>query len=290
MDMKLSLLLLGALAVLLLGGQWLLSNQFSAKIADLGRRLAAAQAAAPGEAVPGIPQKIPEAIRAFALRNGGRVGGPTLTVMTQKVEMRLAPDQPFFPLTARQLSGTRGPGFVWHATGRMAGILPLAVVDSFVADAGLLEARLFSAITVASATGPETAVGEAMRFLAELPWNPDAILNAPDLVWQQRDARSIEVSTPTEGGVARVTLLLDAAGDVVAIRAEDRPRLGDTPAPWIGRFADYVRVGAYRFPSHGEIAWDLPGGEYVYWRGEVLGVTADEAPSQSGAELTPPPH
>lgn len=36
------------------------------------------------------------------------------------------------------------------------------------------------------------------------------------------------------------------------------------------RISDYAQVGAYRFPRHGEIAWDLPNGEFIYWRGDVL--------------------
>lgn len=112
-----------------------------------------------------------------------------------------------------------------------------------------------------------------MRFLAELPWNPDAILNADGLTWRQVDEASVEVSMETTGGQARVTMLFDQAGDIVAIEADDRPRSGDTPGRWIGRFSGYAQVGPYRFPASGEVAWDLPTGEFVYWRGAILSVT-----------------
>lgn len=265
--MKLILLMLGVLVVILVAAQFLLASQFTAKIADLGQRLAQAQ---PRESVD--TAGIPEVIRAFALRNGARQGGPSVIAMAQSVEMRLSPDQPFFPLSASQLSTSGRPGFVWQATGNMGGFIPLQVVDSYVGGAGDLEVRILGSITVAKASGPETAVGEAMRFLAELPWNPDAILNAEGLEWRQIDDQTVEVSTNTEGGIASVTLLLDAAGDIVGARAQNRPRSGDTPAPWLGRFRDYAQIGAYRFPRFGEVAWDLPGGEFVYWRGEITRV------------------
>lgn len=109
--------------------------------------------------------------------------------------------------------------------------------------------------------------------MAELPWNPDAMLNAPGLTWREIDAQTVEVALQTEGGSAHVRLGFDAAGDVVMVEASDRARaVGDQyiPTRWIGRFRDYARFGTYRLPSFGEIAWDLPEGEFVYWRGEIV--------------------
>lgn len=137
--------------------------------------------------------------------------------------MRLAIDQPFFQLDASQLSGTTTPSFVWQPSGTMSGIVPLQIVDAYVAGVGELEVRIAGSIPVASAGGPETAKGEAMRFLAELPWNPDAVLNADGLTWRQIDETSVEVSVETSGGQARVTMLFDEAGDITAIEADDVP-------------------------------------------------------------------
>ncbi len=266
--MKTSLVVAAVLLVALLAAQLVLSGQFASKINDLGRRLVASQSASSPDVA-----LIPPIMREFALRNGEHVGGPTVVSMTQNAEMRLQVDQPFFRLDASQLSGTRQPAFVWQAKGMMSAIVPLQVVDAYVEGVGGLEVRIAGSIPVASSIGPETDKGEAMRFLAELPWNPDAILNATGLIWRQVDETAVEVSMQTGGGVARVLLHFDERGDVTAIEAADRPRAGDTPAPWVGRFSDYAQVGLYRFPGHGEVAWDLPDGEFVYWRGDILSVT-----------------
>lgn len=266
--MKLFLIAAAVLLVALFLAQLFLSSQFSAKIGDLGDRLVLSQTVSAPDT-----NLIPPIMREFAVRNGGHVGGPNTVTMTQKAEMRLAVDQPFFQLDASQLSGTKKPAFVWQARGTMSGVVPLQIVDAYVAGVGELEVRIAGSIPVASAGGPETAKGEAMRFLAELPWNPDAILNADGLTWRQVDEVRVEVSMETTGGQARVTMLFDQAGDIIAIEAEDRPRAGDTPARWIGRFSGYAEVGPYRFPASGEVAWDLPEGEFVYWRGTMLSVT-----------------
>jgi hypothetical protein len=263
----------GAIIVAVLVTELGLSRLFSAKVDDLRRRLLASQVcAAPDQSL------IPQLVRDFAARNGGRLGGASAVRMVQSAEMRLKPDQAFFHINATQLSGAREPGFVWQAAGTMAAIVPLQVVDSYVAGAGWLEARIAGAIPVASARGPEIDKSEAMRFLAELAWNPDAMINASGLSWRPVDSRTVEVSMTTRGGPARVRLLFDAAGDITGIEADDRPgAIGKLPAPWIGRFSDYVRIGAYRWPRQGEIAWTLPAGEFVYWRGEIVSIIRADA-------------
>ena len=80
------------------------------------------------------------------------------------------------------------PGFVWQATGTMAAIVPLQVLDSYVDGIGLLDVRVAGSIPVARSSDGETAKGEAMRFLAELPWNPEAILNSEGLTWESSRA------------------------------------------------------------------------------------------------------
>lgn len=274
--MKIFLIVALVVLAALIVAQLVLAGQFTARIRDLDQRLASSQDQ--GKDAASDP---PAVMRDFAIRNGAHIGGPSLIRMVQAAEMRLAPDQPFFALAASQLSGTRVPGFVWQATGTMAAIVPLQVLDSYVDGTGLLDVRIAGSIPVARSSGGEIAKGEAMRFLAELPWNPEAILNSEGLTWRELEGGSVEVSMDTPGGVALVTLHIDQAGDIVAIDAADRPRADDIPARWIGRFSDYVQDGAYRFPRRGEIAWDLPGGEFVYWRGEILAVTG-EAPRERG--------
>jgi hypothetical protein len=267
--MKIFLIVAAVVVVTLIIAQLVLAGQFRSRIRDLDQRLARSQ-----EEGKNAASDPPAVIRDFAIRNGARIGGPRVMKIVQAAEMRLAPDQPFFALAASQLSGTRVPGFVWQATGTMAAVVPLQVLDSYVDGIGLLDVRVAGSIPVTRSSDGETAKGEAMRFLAELPWNPEAILNSEGLTWGELEGGSVEVSMDTAGGVALVTLHIEA-GDIVAIEAADRPRADDAPARWIGRFSDYVQDGVYRFPRRGEIAWDLPGGEFVYWRGEILSVTSE---------------
>ncbi|UJW85691.1 DUF6544 family protein [Devosia sp. SL43] len=262
-------LALVAIAVLLI-----MSNQFVAKIEALRKIVVAAQTSPPPE-----ENTIPEIIRTFAVRNGATLGGPATVISQQQDEMTSGPGQPYFALQATQLSGTRKPGFVWEATATMALVVPIRVVDALAADDGLLEVRIAGAIPMVNAAGPDSDKGEMMRFLSELAWNPDAILNVAALKWRQIDERTVEVSIETAGGIAAVRHLFDANGDIVGIEADDRPYLLDgktVPMRWIGRFRDYTQFGSYRVPRHGEVAWVLPEGEFVYFRGTITSFAAVE--------------
>lgn len=263
-----------ALALVAIVVPLVLSNQFVAKIEARRKILIAAQTSAPPD-----QNSIPEIMRAFALRNGATLGGPTTVLAHQRAEMSTARDQPFFAIEATQLSGTRDPGFVWEATATMALVVPVRVVDAHAGGKGWLEVRIGGAIPVANATGPDSDKGEMMRFLSELAWNPDAILNAAALKWRQIDERTVEVSIETAGGTAAVRHLFDANGDIVGIEADDRPYLVDgktVPVRWVGRFRDYAAFGPYRLPSYGEVAWELPEGEFVYFRGTITSFAAVE--------------
>ncbi|MEO5806459.1 DUF6544 family protein [Devosia sp.] len=265
--MNIPLIGIAVAVALLVLVQVVASRQFAGKIAGLRQSAVAEQGP-----VAGVRSVPPEIMVGFAERSGATVGGPSTMMARQNAEMRLAPDQPFFPLVATQLSGTRTPAFVWEATATMAKVVPLHIVDSYTGGRGLLEVKIAGSIQVAGGTGPDTDKGEMMRFLAELAWNPEAILNASGLSWRQIDMLTVEVSAPTSAGVARVRLLFDAEGDIVAIEADDRPFLvggKSVPTRWIGRFGDYASFGRYRLPRHGEVAWVLPAGEFLYWRGDV---------------------
>lgn len=272
-------LLLGLLVVALvaIAVPLFVSGQFRGKIEGWRKVLSAAQTSMPPD-----QDTIPQLMRAFALRNGATVGGPATMMAHQSVEMKTSQDQPFIPVAATQLFGTRDPGFVWEATATMALVVPVRVVDAYAGGAGWLEVRIAGAIPMVNATGPESDKGEMMRFLAELAWNPEAILNAAALEWRQIDERTVEVSIETGGGIAAVRHLFDESGDIIGIEADDRPYLLDgktIPVKWIGRFRDYATVGKYRLPRSGEIAWVLPEGEYVYWRGTVTGFAGVEDPA-----------
>jgi Family of unknown function (DUF6544) len=119
--------------------------------------------------------------------------------------------------------------------------------------------------------GPETAEGEAIRYLSELPWVPHAMIANRELEWSDNDGRAVEVATKVGSRRVAVRLEFDETGHIVGASA-DRPRTEGRRIvwrPWTGTFGDYAVVGGISIPTIGEVRWELPDGPFTYWRGTI---------------------
>ena len=257
------------LAVLGLGVVFaLLAFGFRQKIAHRWAR------ASQGPSVQDQGGRLPPLVRDYALRCGGQLeAGHLALILTQRAELRLKRGGLFTPFRTQQIVALGEPGFVWHARSTIGPLTRLRVVDAFVGGEGMLEARMFGVLTVARANGVETTLGEAFRYLAELPWVPDAILGNPDLHWRMTGEREAEVKLNTRVGTARATFRFDANGDITELEARDRPASDPAGRPvrydWRGRFGDYRQVGDRRLPAYGEVGYLYPDGYEVYFRAKI---------------------
>jgi hypothetical protein len=183
-----------------------------------------------------------------------------------------APGSSSTPFTATQTVAVGESGFCWRAA--MGPLGAVRAVDYLVRGEGGLEVRLLGAVRLVRMVGtPEAHLGEALRYLAELPLNPDAILANRALDWTVVNARTMRVGQGQGTWRAEIAFVLDQAGFIVSAHAAARPYAdhGTTVMrPWHGRFAGYERVGGRVLPRVGEVAWVLPAGEFVYWKGRIL--------------------
>ncbi len=200
---------------------------------------------------------------------------PAAVRVTQSGEMWLKRGSGARRFTAVQDYAVREVAFTWQARFPLAPLLSLRVVDRYAGGAGSLEARLLG-VRMMRQAGPETTLGEALRYLAELAWVPHAMAANRRLEWRQLDQRSVEVATQIAATRAAVTLQFDATGDITGARCDERPFQQDNgfvPRPWGGTFSDYASLDGIRIPTRGEVRWELPDGPYTYWRGTITSLT-----------------
>ena len=257
------------LAVLVLAAvQFFMVRAFRSRTLALG-------AALRGDPGPvDVSDGLPPLVRAFALKSGADPAHLLRIIsFTQEVELRRVQGARFDRYMAWQVAATGKPGFLWQARQDAGPFTKLRVVDAFVDGDGHLEARLMASIPVARADGPDLALAEAYRYLAELPWVPDAILGNLDLRWQMAGDRTASVSLQTKGGAAHVAFLFDADGDIVAMRAKGRPATDAAGKParydWQGTFGGYAVLGPRRVPVTGEVGYIYPTGYEAYFRARL---------------------
>ncbi|MBF9050893.1 hypothetical protein GTA62_10335 [Roseobacter sp. HKCCD9010] len=188
--MKISIIICFVLLATVIFAVLILARGFTAEVA---RQEAMIRAALTPEARD--PEEIPELMRRFAERSlAGQGGMPRAVRLTQ--EARMLQGENWSTMTARQHIAIAEPGFVWVADGAGWPLPLVRVIDRFTDGAGLLEVRLLGAIRVARFDGPEADIGEAMRYLVELPWAPDAILSNRSIIWRAIDANTVEAALP----------------------------------------------------------------------------------------------
>jgi hypothetical protein len=159
--------------------------------------------------------------------------------------------------------------FSWRARFPIVGPLAMTVVDGFADGAGELRVSLLG-IALQTQTGPETNVGEAMRYLAELAWAPHAIAANRELKWRDVDARTVEVECDVAAGTAGVRWEFNDAGDLVRATGVRPFPVGELRSQALGRRLRRlpgVRGHSRAFVRRGVV--ELPDGRFVYWRGRV---------------------
>lgn len=229
-----------------------------------------------GRSTPPRQDSVPQIVREFVARAGPAEPVPTRVKLRQRCQMRFAPDGDWHAVDAEQTIRVGAPGFVWLAETQMVPFVRVRVVDALVDDRGLLDVRLFGSLPIARSTGPDTDRGELMRYLAELPWAPHAILHNPGLSFRLIEPKVVEVSAGEPTKPATVRWIFEH-GDIVRVEADGRPHDEGNGVivdrPWEGSFHDYQILGGIRVPRRAEVGWRLDSGLFNYWRGEILELT-----------------
>ncbi len=219
----------------------------------------------------GLPDPVHRYLRRV-LPDGGPVIASVHLVQRGEIDLgRTAPD--WRPCVSDQLTVVESPGFHWEARVRMRRFLPVRVHDAYVDGEGILVARLLGLVPIASLHDHgELARAELMRFLAEAPWYPTALMPRPGLRGTAIDDRNAEATL--ESGDHRVALrfCFDAAGLITSVEASSRAQMIGgrlERAPWRGVFGDYFEREEMLVPRSAEVSWGMAKGPRPYWRGTL---------------------
>jgi hypothetical protein len=180
------------------------------------------------------------------------------------------------PFTASQTVRLDPPAFIWDARVRMMPLLTARVIDRYQQGQGMLQAHLWSAITVADAPQNEQLdKGELLRLLAESPWYPLLLHPALNLVqWKAHTSNSQQAwaTLQDEHHEVRMLFTFGTDGLIEQVYADARFREVDgryLATPWSGRFSAYQVQEGIMTPTEAEVAWIIDGQRVPYWQGEI---------------------
>lgn len=231
----------------------------------------------------GLPAPVQRYFRAV-LKDGQPIVSAVTIEMAGTINMSAAAEQwKPFTSTQRVVTASAGfrSGFMWDAKIAMLPGIKVHVVDSYIAGEGLVQAAMLGLFTVADMSGGgEMAHGEFMRFFAETPWYPTALLPSQGVQWAAVDGRSAK-ATIVDGPVT-LTLLFhfNDASLIDSVRAEARGGIVGKEMvmrPWECGLSNYQVHDGMTVPLSGTAAWVLPGGLKTYFRGAVKTLTYEWA-------------
>lgn len=174
------------------------------------------------------------------------------------------------PFIATQVVTTQRPGFDWDARIQMAPAVSAFVHDAYLLGEGSLHASLLGLFTVADVRGtPEAAQGELLRYFAEMPWYPTALLPSQGVRWEAIDKTSARATLTDRETTVSIVFRFNAEGTIETMRADARYRDKITAMPWSGRFWDYATRNGMLIPLEGEVGWEYPDGIRLYYKGKV---------------------
>ena len=141
----------------------------------------------------GLPAPVQHYFRAV-LTDGQPIIAAATLEMAAAINLSATAEQ-WKPFTSVQRVITHNPGFLWDARVVMSPGLPAHVEDSYIAGHGRLIAKVFGLFTVADSQGTgEIARGEFMRYFAESPWYPTALLPSQGVRWIAVDAQTAQAT------------------------------------------------------------------------------------------------
>jgi hypothetical protein len=182
------------------------------------------------------------------------------------------------PFTATQFVTTQRPGFDWDARIQMAPAVSAFVHDAYMLGAGSLHVSLLGLFTVADVRDtPQAAQGELLRFFAEMPWYPTALLPSQGVRWEAMDNTSARATVTDGATTVSLVFLFNPEGTIETMRAEARYRDKLTAMPWSGRFWNYSTCNGMLIPLEGEVGWEYPDGIRLYYKGKVIGINYEFA-------------
>jgi hypothetical protein len=214
---------------------------------------------------------LPEPLQRY-LRYAQVVGkAPIRTVrLKQRGSMRIQPGQKWLPMVAEQYFTTAPPAFLWHTTIRPFPLVSISATDRFADDHGTMQIKLWSAIPLGNARGPEMDRGELQRYLLEMAWFPTAWLS-PAIEWQAIDANSVKATIRHQGVTASGVLHVNAQGQLTRLSADRyREEHGHYRLdPWTAQSSENEDVEGIRIPTRSEVTWHLASGDFTWFRFKI---------------------
>jgi len=178
-------------------------------------------------------------------------------------------------LKATQYFTINPPGFIWDAKVKMAPLTTARVLDMYKQGTGALRAKLFNTFTVAhEPSSKELDTGELTRYLAEAAWFPTALLPSQQLKWKEVDNHTAVAILKDGDNEVSLKFYFNNDDEIIKSTSKRYRVVNNTYqlVPWTGYYSNYQRRDGLLIPIEAKVEWNLPQGNFEYWKGRILNI------------------
>lgn len=254
--------------------------EIAAHRAEVARIGAAHPAPAPDPArIATLPAPVQRYLR-FAVPGPVPRGG--VVHLAAKGQFRRPQTESFAATTAEQVIATGTPALMFSATTPI-GPLWARAYDVYAEGRMTMTAKIVSTLVVVDEhETPDLDRISLRRWLLKSALYPQALLPGGPVTWEPIDDSHARAVVRRGAMTAAMVAEFDAAGRMVAMRAEED---GDLTTPWHGSGehvtrADYRAVEGVMIPHRFTISRAAGGRILPFWRGEITAIRF--APGQDG--------
>lgn len=261
---------LAVLALSLAGGTWFGQRSFDQQAEQMLARLEAWKApAASSMPLAQRMAKAPAVVRAYlkrAIPAGAAL--PRIAQVEQQGWFRPSPAWPRLTLTARQAYRVDAPGMVWAAELKLFPLVWLSMIDSYIGGNAFLRGKALGLVGILGQTGKPAKHRILLRYLAESPLFPVALVPGPHLAWEPAGPSAARATLSLQGMKASGVFYFNDQGDPHLFVTKQRTRdLGQgrrVRQTWTVVYSRFQDVGGWRLPGRARAAWRPPEGAFVY--------------------------
>ncbi len=102
-----------------------------------------------------------------------------------------------------------------------------------------------------------------------------ALLPNRGVRWTAVDDQTAEATLTDSGVTASLKFRFNETGEIASVFTEGRYREIDgeySLTPWAGQFRLYEERSDMRIPVEAEVAWQLPDGDFTYWKAQISSI------------------
>jgi len=185
--------------------------------------------------------------------------------------MRRGMNPKWLQMSGQESMTTSPPGFIWRGRVSMFPGLWVSGTDSSIEGRGKMVIKLMSLVRIGEEEGDEADQAELMRFLSEVTLIPTFWLS-PTLRWETVDDSTAGVALNFGATTTKATVRINENDEMSSLSGQRFMSVGHGRhelRPWTGRMKEYREVNGFRVPTAFEVAWNLEGGDFTYFKGRV---------------------